>query len=189
MDIRKKIKTMKNKAKTLGMIATFGTMTLNSSAQTVQQDKQDNKIENVIKSNKYSDDIDMNIAVYNAIDDGTYEELKILLENGGAKSINVSIGVVNETPFEAAIIGMIYEEIEKKQCNDKGDEVGAIEHSKKWEIMKNKTELLINYGADLNAVSKIFSDDVKNVNPESYKFLTQVMIKQNQLNKMKQIQR
>ena len=35
MDIRKKIEKIKNQMKTAGMVAAFGTMTLNSSAQNV----------------------------------------------------------------------------------------------------------------------------------------------------------
>ena len=353
MDIKKRIEKFKNQMKTAGMVAAFGTMTLNSSAQTVTQDKKENKIETVEKSNKFSEyyseaiennnienvkhliasgkdfnteetihkddgtyinhpaifmavlydnleiaevllqaganpnhkldngktpafwtysvemlqllekygadlnakdnngnqvlhrlsgdssvmhssqwntelaefliekgnsldnlkyfdptdpertkfcvekgvEFDMETAVYNAVNVGTYEDVKILLENGGGKYVNVAgpdVPGFNDTPFESAIGGMISNEECMQWAKEKKGywaNVPMEELKKSWEDDKRKAELMISYGADLNVISKMFPDEEhKKESPETYKSVTQMAIKQVQLNKMKQNQ-
>lgn len=199
MNIRNRIEKFKNNMKTAGMVAAFGTMTLNSSAQTVTKDKQENKIETVEKLHKRSDtknikffidgyEFDMEYALYNAVSVGTYDDVKMVLDNGGAKYVNIPMDdSFHDTPFEAAIVRMI--------CDEEGIQMSKTDSSvwgdttkwqKSWEESKKKAELLISYGADVKAINRHFDDEVKASVPNTYKALTQMAARQTQLNKMKQ---
>ena len=356
MDIRKKIEKVKNRMKTAGMVAAFGTMTLNSSAQTVTQDKQENKIETVEKTNKFSEyyseaiannnienvkqliasgkdfnadeivykdevmvgvvgykdgkniyppaifmaaryndfemaeillkaganpnyksevfngttsvfwarsaemlqlfdkygadlnakdndgnqalyrlkenslsdwntevaeflvakgnsldnlkyftpdnaertkfcvekgvDFDMDYAVGTAVNVGTYEDLKILLKNGGAKSINVgNEGEEYSSPFETAILDMVGAEETMRWAKENGDTQYMKSNEDDWNERKKKAELMISYGADFSNIPEILKlGGGVEAHPETNKFVKQAEAKQAQLNKMKQNQ-
>ena len=146
MDIRNRIEKLKNKMKTAGMVAALGTMTLNSTAQTIQQDQKENKIEIVEKSNKFSENYS------NAIFDNNVENVKQLITNGKDFNIPDESGIL---PIFTAVSSDNIEitEILLKagaNPNHKDNELEggtAVFFAKSVDMLK----LLDKYKADLNA--------------------------------------
>ena len=164
MDIRKKIEKVKNRMKTAGMVAAFGTMTLNSSAQTVTQDKQENKIETVEKTNKFSE------YYSEAIANNNIENVKQLIASG--KDFNadeivykdeVMVGVVGYKDGKniyppAIFMAARYNDFEMAEILLKAganpnykSEVFNGTTSVFWARSLEMLQLLEKHGADLNA--------------------------------------
>ena len=135
-------------------------------------------------------DFDMDYAVGTAVNIGTYEDLKILLKNGGAKSINIQEeGSQYSSPFESAIFSMLCDEEAIRWAKENGDAQDIKSHEEDWNESKKMAELMISYGADFSNVSEMMNrgNGVEG-HPETNKFVKQAEASQAQLNKMKQIQ-
>ena len=164
MDIRSRIEKFKNNMKTAGMVAALGTMTLNSSAQTVTKDKQENKIEVVEKSNEFSE------YYAEAIVNNNIENVKQLIASG--KDFNadetvykdeVVVGVVGykegKSIYPPAIfMAARYNDFEMAEILLKAganpnykSEVFNGTTSVFWARSLEMLQLLEKYGADMNA--------------------------------------
>jgi len=135
-------------------------------------------------------DFDMRYAVGTAVNIGTYEDLKILLKNGGAKYINVgNEGEEYSSPFETAILDMVGDEEGMIWEKENGKPPYRKSSEECWNERKQKAELMISYGADFSNIPEILKlGEGVEAHPETNKFVKQAEAKQAQLNKMKQNQ-